>query len=171
MPVLDKVTHVCLISVSLVALYVLIDQRMVRSRQEPRRSTPSDFIGRRLDFPEISWSTQRRSVVLAISSHCRYCIHSTPLYRSLGSAAAAKSGRGNGALVVVTFEPVETMEAFLAQQGIVATKVLHVDFDSLRVRSTPTLLLVDAQGKVVDAFVGLVPPGKTDIPIKFLQGG
>ena len=171
MTVLDKITHICLISVSLVALYVLIDQKIVHSGQEPRRSTPSDFIGRRLDLPEISWPTHRRSVVLAISSHYKYCIQSTPLYRSLGSAAAAKNGPGNGALVVVTVEPVETMEAFLAQQAIVATKVLHVDFDSLKVLSTPTLLLIDAQGKVVDAFVGLLPPGKTDIPIKFLQGG
>ncbi|HLH41590.1 MAG TPA: hypothetical protein VKV74_01295 [Bryobacteraceae bacterium] len=61
------------------------------------------------------------------------------------------------------------MKAFLDQLGIGVSKIVAVP-ESLEIGATPTMLLVDQKGVVVDAMVGELPKAKEQKPIKFLEG-
>jgi hypothetical protein len=60
------------------------------------------------------------------------------------------------------------MKAFLDQLEIGASKVAVMP-DSLDTRITPTMLLVDQKGVVVDAIVGELPKDREEKPMKFLD--
>jgi len=65
-------------------------------------------------------------------------------------------------------EPMDQMNAFLDELGISASRVVHVP-ESLEIRVTPTMLLVDQKGVVVDALLGELPKAKEQKPMKFLD--
>lgn len=159
MSLLERTTHLCLIAVSVIAGYVLIEHRAVdRKRTET-------FVGKRVSLPDGSFRS--RNVVVLLSTHCRFCRESAPLYRQLSAAAAGNSA--SASFIVLTFEPIDQMKAFLDRLGIGASEVAVVP-DSLGARVTPTMLLVDQRGVVVDAMVGELPRASEQNPIKFLRG-
>jgi hypothetical protein len=167
MPILEKVAHVCLIGVSLVAVYVLVEQRVISGpATRNSRSTVADFKGKRINLPGAAWRTN--NVVLAITSHCRYCIQSMPLYQKLSLAVSKRPN--DSALFVLSFEPADDIKAFLAKEQVTPTQVLQTQFNSLGVTSTPTMLLVDNRGVVLDAMIGALPADKEPDPVRFLEG-
>jgi hypothetical protein len=158
MSLLERTTHLCLISVSLIAAYLLIQHSAIdRKRTET-------FLGKRVKLPD--GSLRSRNVVVVLNTSCRFCRESAPLYRQLGATAARNST--SASFIVLTFEPLDRMKVFLDQLGIGASTVAEMP-DSLDTRVTPTMLLVDEKGVVVDAMVGELPKAKEDKPMKFLE--
>jgi thiol-disulfide isomerase/thioredoxin len=157
MSLLEKTAHICLIGVSVIAGYVLIQTHTVG------RQHTETFVGKRVNLPDGSLSS--RNVVVALSTHCRFCRASAPLYREL--AAAAARNPTSASFIVLTMEPMDQMRAFLDQLGISASRVVEVP-ESLQIRVTPTMLLVDQKGVVVDAMLGELPKANEQKPVKFL---
>jgi thiol-disulfide isomerase/thioredoxin len=158
MSLLEKTTHLCLIGVSVLAGYVLIEHRAV---DQKRTET---FVGKRVSLP--AGSLRSRNVVVVLNTHCRFCRESAPFYRQLGAEAARNST--SASFIVLTFEPLDQMRAFLDQLGIGSSKVAVMP-DSLDTRVTPTMLLVDQKGVVVDAMVGELSKAGERKPVEFLE--
>jgi hypothetical protein len=112
--------------------------------------TPETFRGRTVNLASITSSPSSRNVVLALSQSCHFCQDEMPFYHTLGEAA-----RGTKTHVYAVFPPAETgSDTYLASRSVRVDGVASERLDALGVRGTPTVLVVDAKGKIARAWVG-----------------
>jgi peroxiredoxin len=93
------------------------------------------------------------TLLLVVRSGCHFCTDSMPLYRKLRATASEKGVR----LVAVSTDPVDVCQGYLASHGVQTDSVLSVSPGALRVRGTPTLVLVDANTIVRKVWSGRLP--------------
>jgi len=152
---LEGASHICVIVVCVLVGYVLVDQRFFPKRPSlPARATAREgglVAGKRADIWGIDWAAARLNLVVAMTTRCKYCLASMPLYHRLGEMSKAGGAVG---LFVVSSEPAETVSAFLANEKVNARKVLEVPLGSFGVTATPTMLLVDPAGLIKKTYVG-----------------
>jgi hypothetical protein len=96
----------------------------------------------------------RRTVVLALSTYCRYCTASADFYKRLQVLANERAI----AIVAVLPQPADEGKSYLERLGIPISVVKHASLDTLHVSATPTLMLVDSEGQITDSWVGRLPP-------------
>jgi peroxiredoxin len=112
--------------------------------------TPESFRGKTVNLASITSSPSSRNVVLALSQSCHFCQDEMPFYRTLGESA-----RGTKTHVYAVFPPAETAsDQFLASRSVRVDGVASETLGALGVRGTPTVLVVDAKGKIERAWVG-----------------
>ena len=160
-------TNLSIILVALIGATVLVKNYLLRSpasiptdgpraaeNRNPggKRELPSGPAeGTQLTVPGINWSDSDETVVLALSDKCKYCTDSAPFYKQL----AAETAKRKGVRVVAVFPQEESAgKKYLTDLGINVGVVKQATLDSIGVRGTPTLLIVDNTGKVKQSWVG-----------------
>src|SRR5580693_532272 len=109
---LEQIAQICLIGVCCVSMFVILDNWQARrSAPDPQASAIKHFIGKNFTIKGANWSESGTNVVLAISSKCKYCLASVPLYREI-SAIRRQSG-SNLSLTVVSPDSEEATVKFL----------------------------------------------------------
>ncbi len=92
-----------------------------------------------------------RTLLMVLRSDCRFCQQSMPFYRRLLERDS------QDVEIVVVAPPFDAgIEGYLASEGITPDSVMFVQRDTLPVQGTPTLLLVDGDGMVTHAWIGLL---------------
>jgi hypothetical protein len=130
------------------------------------RSRPDQVkVGDKISLPGVKLGPGN-TVVLALREGCPYCARSAPLYKEIIQAAQLY----NRGVVAVLPGSVESGKGYLATLGIVQLGTYQMDLSILRVRGTPTLLLVTEGGIVERVWYGLQPPEKTVGILKTIYG-
>ena len=111
--------------------------------------------GTKVTVPGVSWEEGDQTIVLALSDHCKYCTESAPFYQKLTRELAE---RKNVRLVAVFPQEASAGQKYLAGLGVPITEVRQASLDSVGVRGTPTLLIVDKSGAVKQSWVGRLSP-------------
>lgn len=109
------------------------------------------LIGREVRLQDDADGPGRPGVVIAISSSCRFCTESTPFYRQL--ADAHRRANGDWSLTFVGLEDPAALSSYLRSHGVDSPRVAALPLD-LGIRGTPTLLMIDGNGKVTEALWG-----------------
>jgi len=140
------VVCLCLMMMSVIAWKFVLPQRPAAAANKPP-------IGKILQVPGVDWNGSDKTVVLALSTQCRFCTESAPFYRVLAEAGKAKNVR------VVALFPQTQIEALNYFQALEVPihEVWQGSLDSILVRSTPTLLIVNRTGVVTEGWVGKLP--------------
>ena len=109
-----------------------------------------------LKIPNVDFTKSDRTLVMVLSTTCRFCIASTNFYNKL--ANSARTGFGRTALKAVFPEDRGLVDRFVKENGMDPQIVTLERFDigALNVNSTPTLILVDSQGRIVDFWIGML---------------
>lgn len=97
----------------------------------------------------VDYARAPRTLLLVTASTCGYCTASMPFYRRLEPAAVAAGVE----MVALTAEDVTVNAGYLREHALSASVVRLTD-NALRVRGTPTLLLVNANGQLLGQWVG-----------------
>lgn len=149
---LEKATYICLITVSLVSLSLLLENRFFRPAP-PGQPSESALVGQREErVPEALWADSTKNVVLLLSTRCKFCAESVPLYRQLSTMRQPKP---NGVSVLVaSFDPPERMRDYLAQQNISVDDIFEANSGFAGVSVTPAVFLVDSHGVIRRVFYG-----------------
>ena len=124
------------------------DGRTVRTSSVPPKA-PEE--GSQLSVPGVTWSDSNQTVVLALSEKCRYCSESAPFYQRL---AREFSKRSDVRMVAVFPHKADAGKKYLDELGVPVGQVIQASLDSLQVRGTPTLVIVDKNGTVTRSWVG-----------------
>lgn len=105
-------------------------------------------------FKDINWSRNGRTLVFVLSTKCHFCEESAEFHQKL---ARYCGDRGISTLAVF---PESTMEAvaYLKKNNIKVDAVRQKSIIDLPVSGTPTLLLVGADGKVRETWIGELTP-------------
>jgi hypothetical protein len=140
--------------IAAVSAIVIIWQTTHRYLEDVRDQGPK--IGSKIQIGGRNVSADRRpSAILALSTYCGYCRSSAPFYRAMLSAALERGIR----LVAVLPEDKETYGPLLPKLGLSPTdEISQVNLESIGVRATPTIVLVDENSTVRKTWVGKLSP-------------
>ncbi len=113
--------------------------------------------GATVSVPGVDWRKNGESLVLALSTKCRFCTESAPFYQRL-----VKETEGNLSprLVGMFPEQVNDGDQYLHRLGVNLPEVRQGSFEKLGIMGTPTLLLVNQDGIVQRVWVGKLTPEK-----------
>lgn len=108
--------------------------------------------GAKLPLSGIDWRENGRTLLLALSTTCHFCSESAPFYQQL-----LKERSGNIRIVAVLPQSISDSKDYLNRLGVAVDDIRQAQMSSLGVRGTPTLILVDNNGVVVNSWVGKLP--------------
>jgi hypothetical protein len=116
-----------------------------------------DFGHVQLDLPGVQWNRAPSSILLVLSIGCHFCSASTPFYKRL--VAELRTSHGRSRVVAVFPQDREMARGYLRTEGIVVDDVLSIPLNQVMVQGTPTILLVDERGRIVNGWVGKLDAG------------
>jgi len=117
--------------------------------------------------PGYDWHSSAPTLVIAVRDGCVYCERSYPLYRRLQSLEHDNQLKAH--LLMVTSDEPTRAAALLSSQGITSQAITNMPLSNIKVSATPTLLLVDANGRLLQSWVGELGASKSDALIAQLR--
>ncbi len=145
-------------NVVVILLAVMIGSVYLRDRFSARAPESNEVkAGDRL--PRLDgwdWSAHDRSLVLVLKKGCHFCEDSAPFYQRL--ATRQQEARSNTAIVAVFPDPADAVNEVVRLEGLGIRALLGVPLETLKVSGTPSLLLVDRSGTVLNAWIGMLSP-------------
>ena len=153
---LDTIANIAIIVVCAIAAVVLVrNQFFPPAPGRMPGGPPQVEKGERFDqLKAVVPAGSDRALVVAVSPTCHFCNDSMPFYKKLIDQRNQK----NSGVKVIAAVPSEQAKAEESQKfasaGAQPDGMVHMDFSSIKVPGTPTLLLVDNSGKVLDVWVG-----------------
>jgi thioredoxin-related protein len=148
--ILDVTTNVVVVLFTVVAIAVLVKNYFAP------QNVKTNAVTRGSAFPQIAGVDYRqaaRTLILALNVDCRYCTRSVPFYNSLAEARQENASKFN---VVAAFINADTelVKSYAEEKQLSVQTIAGVDLDKLGIHMTPTIILVDSTGKVLDSWRG-----------------
>jgi hypothetical protein len=137
------------------------DSKSTRAELDQRRPAPEAAWKGGEILPKlhgVEFDRAERTVILFLKSTCRFCTESMPCYEQL--VRLRKAGHSPFQLVAVSTEAKAALEAYLSSHGIEVDRALTIERAQLRelkLAGTPTLILVDRTGTVIEQWRGMIP--------------
>lgn len=110
--------------------------------------------GDNLTINGLEWKGSGRRLVVVLSTTCRFCAESAPFYTRLADAAE----RSGVQLVAVFAQSIEDSTRFATGVGLGSAQVVQAYPPAFGVQGTPSLILVDEEGRVIAIWQGLLQP-------------
>ena len=155
-----------IVCVCLILLGILGRNEWTRMQAEREtRLTATAMVGRKVAGLPRS-AGQAGTVILILSPTCPYCARSLPFYQALLQKVRDSKGRMGMAVKLVT----GSAESYLRQNGLEGATDLNGARTAFPVKTVPTLLVADAQDRVVRAWVGYLEDGKREEVYRVLTG-
>lgn len=120
--------------------------------------------GTKLSIPGVTWTSQK-TLLIAIRPGCHFCTDSAPFYRRL-----IQEANGQARLLVVSGATEPEIKEYLKTLEVPLDDIKQVPLEQLGVPGTPTLILVDTKGAVVETWIGQLPPDKETEVLQKLKG-
>jgi len=171
---LDKVTNASVIvaAVAVTAVATLQLTREFRPHNAARTGVArtAGLIGKKVQLPGVNLSDATATVVLALSTSCHYCTNSLPFYRELVRFQEASAKRGKTIRVVVAMPQPETeVSRYLSDNNLGVSEGVSVNLSVLGISATPSLLIVNSQGTIEAAWVGMLTAERQNEVVDALQ--
>jgi thioredoxin-related protein len=143
--------------VAVLLCVVLVKDYLIPKHALPTNGVSTDNqnqlqVGAKLSILGIDWAQNGQTLLLALSTTCHFCSESAPFYQQL-----LKERGGNTHIVAILPQSVSDGKDYLERLGISVDDVKQASLNSINVRGTPTLMLVDGNGAVVNEWVGKLP--------------
>ncbi|HEX3555595.1 MAG TPA: hypothetical protein VIA62_20425 [Thermoanaerobaculia bacterium] len=150
---LDTAANIAIILVCAIAAVVLVRNQFFPPRPPgapPQVEKGEQFAALKQAVP----AGASRALVVAVSPTCHFCNDSLPFYKHL----VDQRNQQGSAVKFVAAVPDEASRApetaKFTGAGVQPDSVVPINFSSIKVPGTPTLMLVDNNGKVLNVWVG-----------------
>jgi thioredoxin-related protein len=153
-PKIELIANICTIAAAFVFV-VSIGWFFLRYNASLLNSRSSIQKGTKMMLPDVNWSTSPKTLLLVLSTDCKYCTASAPFYRRLVNNAAETA---NTRLIAIFPQSTNESRKYLAKQEVKIDALKQAVPASVGVRGTPTLILVDSNGVVIQSWDGMVRP-------------
>src|SRR5262245_3224669 len=145
---LERASHIAFIGACLVL--VAIGVARYRGFESGPKATEGVSRGRLVGQVSNS-SSGTFTVFVAVSSVCSFCTESMAFYGRL--VDTVKSNHRSVRVVFGSVEPVATTIRYLAEHAVKPDEIIGLP-DTIPIKGTPTLLVVDERGVVKDGWLG-----------------
>lgn len=149
---IEMVANVAIILAASAILVVLVRSYFLE-RKIP--DSPEIAIGTTISIPNVDISKKHQTLILALKKGCKYCTESATFYQRLFKEIEE---RGKTQLVIVSPNEQQDAKSYLAGLGLNPSLIVQVSLNSIQVKGTPTLLLVDNKGNLTSQWVGKLSP-------------
>src|SRR5258706_12029134 len=130
---IELIANVAIIVVAILLGTVLVRSYLLsRAPTQPPTSQPSVSPGTHLSVPGVNWQTNKRTLIMALSTQCHFCTESSPFYKQLSQQRGA-----DVRLLAVLPQPVSESEAYLKELGFNADEVRQASLAAINVSATP----------------------------------
>jgi hypothetical protein len=123
--------------------------------------------GERIELAGVDFTKSDKTLLLVIRSTCKFCTESMPFYKDLAGGWASTS---NVRIVAVSPDDIPVSEAYLGQYAVKLTDVIKIPLSALKVRGTPTAILVDRSGVIKQMWPGLLDEIRQKEVIRAISG-
>jgi hypothetical protein len=163
-PGLERIGQLAFIVMCVVVSAVGIQR--LRASPSPAAARPAPMEpGMKVELHKALRSERARgSLVLALSTNCQYCTASMPFYGTLAALDVVRDGRIH--LSAVSLQPEEQMRAYLDTHAVPVPSVVLFRDSGLVIQGTPTLVLVDRSGTVVNSWSGQLRPAEEEALVR-----
>ena len=149
---LEAIANGAVILVALAVGYAVLAP-YAASNRAPRSVEAGDRLAKVFG---LDWNQHEHTLVLALNTGCHFCEQSVPFYRRLADTQAPG---GNDLEIVAVFpNDAEMVHQFMTKDNLRIRSLADVPLERLHVNATPTLILVDNNGRVERSSVGLLSP-------------
>jgi thioredoxin-related protein len=161
---LDTIANIAIIVVCVVACAVLINNFLQSRRAQggpgmPPEAKPGETFA---EIQGVLPAGTEKALVVAVQPGCHFCNESMPFYKRLMDERNKKGSNVKVLAAVSNAEAKQPEMQKFSENGVTPDGIVQVDFAKIKVPGTPTLLLVDNQGKVLDVWVGKLQPDKEE---------
>lgn len=146
---IEVFTNIAIIVVALVLCAVLVKKFLLTdAAPQPKKDIA---VGEKVEFDQVNWASNKNTLLLVLSKDCRYCTESLPFYQKVSQEIAK-----NPAVKIAAVFPqdVSTAQEYLKAHSLDINQVYEATPNSVGVGGTPSLLLIDENGKVVESWFG-----------------
>jgi thioredoxin-related protein len=164
---LDTAANIAIILVCAIAAVVLVRNQFF----QPRPPNPPEAAKAGEQFAALKQAMPEganRALVVAVSPTCHFCNDSLPFYKRLVDERNQKGSAVKFLAAVPTEDAKAPESEKFTNAGVKPDNVVHIDFSSIKVPGTPTLMLVDNNGKVLNVWVGKLDDGGEKEVLKVL---
>ncbi len=148
----EVAANVVVIVLAVVIGAVFLKDRFATPGLGPNEVKASDQLPGLLAY---NWKAHDRTLVLALRSGCHFCEASMPFYRKL--AQLEQSNQIGVHLIAVFPDAPAVVRQVVEAQQLTIEVVPGFELGQVKVQATPTLILVDEQGRVSKVWMGLLP--------------
>lgn len=150
----------------IIVVMLLIGGNYIKSRLVHRPGELS--VGDKINAPHgYDWHRNGETLLIAVRKGCVYCERSYPLYRRLENLERDNQLKAH--LLMVMPDDAVNGSALLSSQQIASESITNVPLNDIKVAGTPTLLLVDANGRLLQSWVGELDASKADALVAQLR--
>lgn len=166
---LESVTNASVLLACVVVIVVLVrgpfSLRLRSSRAIPEELLEGEAFPKR---SELHLDTTRGTLVLALSTTCRFCAESVPFYQHL-----LQSANNTLALPIRAVFPNSESDVndFAKKVGANLYAASAQDFRSLHISGTPTIVLIDSSGKVRRIWKGVLSKDQENEILEVVRRG
>ncbi|MEQ1644602.1 MAG: hypothetical protein ABL959_14230 [Pyrinomonadaceae bacterium] len=151
-------SNVAIILLAVLLGYFVVD-RVFAKPTPPAAGAEASTIkpGTKITAKSIDFQKSEKNLVLVLSTACKYCTESVPFYQRLVERNAADKKLQ----IVATFaqEPAEAAR-YLIDKNLSVDQIVKADPSEIQVRGTPTLILTDKNGTVLESWAGKLSSDK-----------
>jgi thioredoxin-related protein len=151
---IELAVNLAIILVAIMIGFIFIKNYLLAPQPTPESRDYRVPAGTKVSLPEVDWAQNGQTLLMVLKKGCRYCAESAPFYQRLVSETAAQKGIR---LVAVLPEAVNEGKQYLGSLNVPLDEVRQSELSALGVQGTPTLILVNEKGEVLESWVGKLP--------------
>lgn len=152
---LEIATNLALIAVAAVILTTFAG-RFFASNSRPQLPTEVK-IGEKLALEGVDWGTSEQTLVLVLQKGCRFCTESLGFYKKVTEKARETE---KTKIIAVFPASIEDSRKYLSEGGVKIDDIREAGLADIKVNGTPTLFLIDGEGRISKSWIGKLPPEK-----------
>jgi hypothetical protein len=150
---IETVANVIVIAFAVVVGSVFLKDRLSPAAPESNVVKAGDKLARLAGW---DWGAHDQTLVLGLRKGCHFCEDSAPFYQRL--VAQQQQGGSKFPIVAVFPDTADTAKEVLQSEGLGVQALGGVPLETMKMSGTPTLLLVDRSGTVLNAWIGMLSP-------------
>ena len=163
----SALTKIRLLIVGAALIGILSTVTVETSVQHPK-IIESISVGTKLQAPKgYSWPADKPTLVLALRVGCKHCENEMDFYKHL--LALEESNELHAHLVAFLPNSDADVRQSFSSRLIGLKKIADVNIQSLKIKGTPTLFIVDQEGIVRSTWEGELPADKKQSMIRALE--
>ncbi len=153
---IEVIANVLIIALALLLGTVVVHKYFFKKSSPTEAARIQPVLGSKITFSGVDWTSQPKTLILALQTGCRFCNESAPFYKRIIDVTRGK----NVKLVAIFPSPVEESAAHLNQLGLTDLEVKQSPLKALQTNGTPTLILINQKGEITDFWMGKLEPDK-----------
>jgi thioredoxin-related protein len=143
------------IIVVLVLIGIVFAKNLLTARSTTQHRDYRVPAGSKISLAGVDWASNEETLLLVLEKKCPYCAESAPFYQQLAREAGQKD---RVRLMVVLPQDISEGKEYLNSLNVPINEIRQSSLEVLGVKGTPTLILVNKKGEVMQSWAGKLPP-------------